>query len=83
MSIKLYVRFPFKSASKIEFSVTSDAVQPLCTNMSISDKDIYAQEDKGTRIAFFRFQTCLVRRTQLALAEMMKKYRMQQQALVN
>jgi len=50
--------------------LTSDALQPLCTSVTISDKDIYAQEDK-------------VRRTQLALAEMMKKFRMQQQALVN
>ena len=29
------------------FLVTSDALQPLCTSVTISDKDIYAQEDKG------------------------------------
>ena len=64
--------------------MTSDALQPLCTNVTISDKDIYAQEDKGKYYLRLRIGHYFsVRRTQLALAEMMKKFRMQQQALVN
>lgn len=48
----------------------SDHVQPMCTAVKITDQEILNQEDK-------------VRKTQNALAELMRKYRHQQQSLVN
>lgn len=89
MSTRHYVRHFLKRTwekfygSKTLFLVTSDALQPLCTSVTISDKEIYAQEDKGRQWLAIKTYFFIVRRTQLALAEMMKKFRMQQQAVVN